>query len=89
MTFKALNNMAPTYLKDMLRLQAHDRYKLRSEKPTALIVPKTKFTSGGDRAFSIAAPRLWNKLPVEIRSQIVHTFKTRLKAHLFYNYFNI
>ena len=54
----------------------------------ALIVPRAKFTSRGDRAFCTAAPRLWNKLPVEIRrSQSVHTFKTRLKTHLFDNHF--
>ena len=80
--------MAPTYLRDMLRLQTNDRYSLRSDKSVALIVPKTKFTSRGDRAFRTAAPRLWNKLPVEIRrSQNVHTFKTRLKTYLFANYF--
>ena len=90
LTFKALNNMAPAYLKDMLRLQTSDRCKLRSEKSVALIVPRTKFTSRGDRAFCTAAPRVWNKLPVEIRrSQSVHTFKTRLKTHLFDNHFNI
>ena len=90
LTFKALNNMAPAYLKGMLRFQTSDRYKLRSEKSGALIVPRTKFTSRGDRAFCTAAPKLWNKLPVEIRrSQSVHAFKTRLKTHLFDNYFNI
>ena len=90
LTFKALNNMAPAYLRDMLRLQTSDRYKLRSDKIVTLIVPRTKFTSRGDRAFCTAAPRLWNKLPVEIRrSQSVHTFKTRLKTHLFDNYYNI
>ena len=77
LTFKALNNMAPAYLKDMLRLQTNDRYKWRSEKPLTLIVPKTIFTSHGYRAFSTAAPRLWNNLPVEIRRyHSVHTFKT-------------
>ena len=59
-------------------------------KSVTLIVPRTKFTSRGDRAFCTAAPRLWNKLPVEIRrSQSVHAFKARLKTHLFDNYFNI
>ena len=90
LTFKALNNMAPAYLKDTLRLQTSDRYKLRSEKSMALIVPKTKLTSRGDRAFCTAAPRLWNKLPTEIRrSKNVHAFKTRLKTHLFDSYFNV
>ena len=45
--------MAPAYLKDMLRIQTSDRYKLRSEKSIALIVPEKKFTCNGDRAFCI------------------------------------
>ena len=90
LTFKALNNMAPAYLKDMLRLQTSDRYRLRSDKSMALLVPKTKFTSLWDRAFCTAAPRLWNKLPVEIRRyQSVQTFKTGLKTHLFHNHLNM
>ena len=67
LTFKALNNMAPAYLKDMLRFETSDRYKLRSEKSVTLMVPRTKFTSRRDRAFCTADPRLWNKQPVEIR----------------------
>ena len=59
--------MALAYLKDMLRIHTNDRYKLRSEKSITLIVPKTKFTSRGDRTFSTAAPRLWNNLQIEIR----------------------
>ena len=90
LTFKALNNMAPAYLKDISRFQTSDRYKLRSEKSVTLMVPRTKFTSRGDRAFCTAAPKLWNKLPVEIRRSLnVHAFKTRLKTPLFDNYFNI
>ena len=72
----------------MLRLQTNDRYSLRSDKSVVLIGPNTKFISRWDRAFCTAGPRLWNKLPVEIRrSQNVHTFKTRLKTYLFANYF--
>ena len=58
LTFKALNNMAPAYLKDMLRLQTSDRYRLRSDKSMALLVPKTKFTSLWDRAYLPTAPSL-------------------------------
>ena len=38
----------------------------------------------GDRAFSVCAPQLWNKLPQAIKaSDNVDLFKMRLKAHLF------
>lgn len=38
----------------------------------------------GDRAFSICAPRLWNSLPLSVRTSVsTDVFKKRLKAHLF------
>ena len=43
----------------------------------------------GDRAFSVAAPRLWNQLPLHIKnSESVNQFKSLLKTHLFENFFN-
>lgn len=42
-----------------------------------------------DRAFENLGPKLFNELPLEIRSsQTVTTFKNRLKTHLFRNAFN-
>ena len=38
----------------------------------------------GDRAFSVAGPRDWNRLPGEIRDcQTLGAFKRKLKTHLF------
>ena len=38
----------------------------------------------GDRAFAVAAPRLWNSLPEELRSKSdINHFKRHLKAHFF------
>ena len=38
----------------------------------------------GDRAFFVAAPRVWNSLPSSVTaSQTLGTFKRRLKTHLF------
>ena len=40
----------------------------------------------GKRAFSVSAPSLWNKLPLNIRNaNSVDSFKRQLKAHLFNN----
>ena len=42
---------------------------------------KTRY---GDRAFSVAAPKLWNTLPPKIQNaSSLQTFKTMLKTHLF------
>ena len=44
----------------------------------------------GERAFSVAAPRLWNKLPLQIRlSSSEAVFKTNLKTHLFRRAFDL
>ena len=38
----------------------------------------------GERAFSVAAPRIWNQLPIEIKAATdTQAFKRKLKTHLF------
>ena len=87
-TYKALNDMAPEYLKDMLNIQ-RGRYTLRSTESIMLMIPRTKFKTRGNRSFAAAAPKLWNKLPVQVRrSQDIQTFKSRLKTHLIITAFN-
>ena len=57
---------------------------LRSETKKLLDTPKTRTTSYGDRAFSVCAPVLWNKLPDDLRYETeLSTFKSKLKTHLF------
>ena len=80
--FKALNNLAPKYLSDLLQYKEPSQYNLRYT--LELIEPGTKLKSYGDRAFSSIAPRLWNKLPEELRSiEMLKPFKKDLKTHLF------
>ena len=44
---------------------------------------KTRKTLG-DRAFQVAAPQLWNALPLELRQNTnISSFKRCLKTHLF------
>jgi hypothetical protein len=82
LTWKSLNNMAPVYITDLLTPYSPSR-SLRSSDQFLLTVPRT-FTAFGDRAFSSAAPKLWNLLPLELRqcTSIEH-FKTGLKTFLF------
>ena len=82
-TFKALNGLAPDYLRNLLKYRTTP-HALRSESKKLLVTPKTRTTSYGDRAFSVAAPVLWNKLPEEIRFETdLVAFKRKLKTHLF------
>ena len=48
-----------------------------------LNVPRVR-TAVGSRAFSVAAPRLWNELPLEIRSAKTQlSFQKKFKAYFF------
>ena len=47
-------------------------------------VPSVRLKSYGDRAFSVAAPKYWNDIPLDIKlSGSVDVFKSRLKTYLF------
>lgn len=81
--FKCLHGLAPQYLSDLLVPYTPFR-SLRSADQALLVVPKTKRKSRGDRAFAVAAPRLWNELPLHIRlTESLPVFKSRLKTHKF------
>ena len=83
LVFKALNNSAPKYISDLLSIK-QCRYPLRSATSTLLIVPRSRTTHYGDRAFEHFAPLLWNKLPNEIRGiTCLKTFQAKIKELLF------
>ncbi|XP_064197248.1 uncharacterized protein LOC135257969 [Anguilla rostrata] len=82
-TYKALNNLAPPYLSDLLHHHVPSR-SLRASNANLLQTPRTKRRTWGDRAFSVAAPSLWNTLPNHIKdAPNLPSFKTALKTHLF------
>ena len=82
-TFKILNDLAPSYLSELLKYKTTPRC-LRSESNHELDVPRTRTTSYGDRAFTVVAPILWNELPEDIRFETeLPLFKKKLKTHLF------
>ena len=81
-TYRALHNEAPAYISDMLTPYTPPR-TLRSTNMSLLTVPTTH-TKHGDRAFSCAAPRLWNELPISIKNcPSTSTFKQSVKTYLF------
>ena len=58
-------------------------HSLRSSHQHLLKIPKTRVACG-ERAFSSAAPYLWNNLPFNLRIiTSLETFKTKLKSSLF------
>ncbi len=65
--FKSLNGLAPTYLDALVKRHTSAR-SLRSSDQQLLTIPRARLKLKGDRAFSVAGPKLWNLLPVSIRS---------------------
>ena len=69
LVFKTINGLAPNYITNLVNI-CPSKYLLR-RKNEILLEPyngKTKKTLG-DRAFAVAAPRLFNSLPREIRHE--------------------
>ena len=82
MVYKALQGNSPQYICDIIRPYRPSR-TLRSSNSQLLDVAKVR-TKYGERAFSCAAPKVWNGLPISIRqSPSVILFRKNLKTHLF------
>ena len=81
LTFKVLNDLAPSYLKALISVK---KTSIITRSEGSLYEPRSRLVSYGDRAFSIAGPRLWNDLPKDVKeSSSITIFKARLKTLLF------
>ena len=86
-TYKALNDLAPSYVRDLLTPYTPSR-QLRSSSKEILSIPHFNLKTYGARSFSVAAPTLWNTLPSDIKnSSSVSLFKHKLKTFLFKKHF--
>jgi len=80
----------PDYLTDSVQACNSDpaRTRLRSASSSDYTIPRTR-TRLGDRAFSVAGPVVWNSLPAAVReADSLHSFRRKLKTHLFTLCFN-
>lgn len=88
LTFKIINNIAPSYLCNLIKLHVPGR-NLRSQHKLLLSVPRTELVTYGDRSFSKVSPILWNSLPDSLRSITSEAcFKRSLKTFLFNEAYN-
>ena len=90
-TFKAIKGLAPKYLSDLIEILQMSSYNLRRNNNGILLARSTIRTKKtiGDRAFMIAAPILWNSLPLSVRqAATVDNFKSMVKTHLFAKAYN-
>jgi hypothetical protein len=82
-TYKCLHGKAPEYLASRLHKYVPSR-TLRSADQYLLVERRANLKSYGERSFSVACPKLWNKLPLELRKcDGLETFKSKLKTFLF------
>ena len=81
LTHKAVNNTAPEYLCDLIRLNVKSTtIRTRASfDPCLLCVPPISKTC--------AAPTLWNALDLDNRLLPFDTFKKSVKTHLYLKYF--
>ena len=83
LVFKALNNMAPNYLSELLTLSNNDNYSLRSMNNCDLVVKRKYRTNLYQDSFTSFSMKIWNDIPTSIRkSYSLHTFKNNFKLYL-------
>ena len=82
LVFKCISVCAPPYLQELITAPNPSR-ELRQSSVRPLAVPLIHGAIA-ERAFGVAAPKLWNDLPQNLRdSSTLDVFKKNLKTHLF------
>ena len=68
---QTVNGRAPSYLQDVITpsVSVPRRATLRSASHHDLVL-QSSHRKLGDRAFSVAGPRVWNSLPIKLKSII-------------------
>jgi len=93
LTYRCLHGSAPSYLAETIhRASSRATRHLRSANTSRLLllVPSTRRSTLGDRAFPAAATRAWNSLPTRVRnSPTLVAFRRELKTVLFRECFSV
>ena len=84
LTFQAIHGLAPKYLCELVRIKEQSPYHLRSSEEIILLQRSEKsLTRHRDTAFQFAAPRLWNRLPRDLKLVIQSALLKRNLKHIF------
>ena len=85
LAYCCFHDTVPAYLAERLHLTTDvlARCRLRFADSRTLLVPPIRRSSPGDRAFPVAVPSAWNKLPSSVRTAaslpvFLHDLKTLL-----------
>jgi len=83
-TFKVVTTHKPSYLHDIIQFHKPAR-QLRSSVRLNRLSEIGSNTVFAERAFSYAAPKLWNSLPSDLTDDLssINTFRRKLKTHLY------
>ena len=83
LAFNALRGNGPQYMSQMLTVR-ESMHHIQHLDVLTLDLPRTNYRTVGDRAFIVAAPTLWNALPIELRIiKDITVFKRKLKTYYF------
>ena len=94
LVYRCLHQAAPPYRTSLRNSTNHlltieARQHIRSASTSSLVVRRTRLSTIGDRAFPVAAARLWNTLSLNVTSaSSIPVFRKHLKTHLFSHYFS-
>jgi len=86
MVYRCLHGIGPEYFSEDFKLvsEIQSCQRLRSASSTDVVVPATRRSSLGDRAFPVAGTRAWNALPPSVTSApSLSSFWRLLKTFLF------
>jgi len=89
LAYRCLHQTAPPYLAEEFYQSCADeaRQRLRSASTSSPVVPRTRLSTIGDRAFPVAASRLENTLLQNMMNitsaSSISVFRKCLKTHLF------
>ena len=80
LTYKVIHKCQPVYLHNLLK--PLNRTHIFCSSDDQLVVPRES-SKLGERAFSVAAPQLWNCIPLEIKkSKSSKSFRKKLKTYI-------
>ena len=83
MVTKALHNLTPPYIYDLISPSLNDNYSLRSYSKGNLNLYTISNTNYFKRTLSYTSINVWNTIPPSIKaSDNINTFKRKLKAPL-------
>jgi hypothetical protein len=88
MVYKALNDLTPPYIKEIINTTSNERYSLRSSSRQDIAYVRFK-TQYKKHSFSVYSIDVWNSLPEALhKDNTLNTFKRNCKKLLFNQQFN-